>query len=82
MNTYLIRETNGTFTSREPTEGRWYCGFESNEQYEELGVGFIGPNGKQGWMDGAIAEYAGEGRFYDENDSERDFGRYDWIAEQ
>jgi hypothetical protein len=79
--TYVIRERDGSFVQREPTVGRWYCGFEANEQYE-AGIGCIGPNGKHGWMDGAIAEYAGNGEFYDEADSEPDFGRYDWIAEQ
>lgn len=79
--TYLIRERDGTFARRAPTVGNWYCGFEANEQYED-GIGFIGPNGKHGWMDGAIAEYAGNREFFDENDAERDFGRYDWIAEQ
>lgn len=80
--TYLVRERGGAFVQREPTVGAWYCGFETDEQYAEAGVGSTGPDGKLGWRDGAIAEYAGDGQFYDEHDSECDFGRYDWIAEQ
>jgi hypothetical protein len=80
--TYVIQERGGAFVRRAPTVGTWYCGFEADEQYAEAGVGYTGPDGKLGWRDGAIAQYAGDGRFYDEHDSERDFGRYDWIAEQ
>lgn len=80
LGTYVIRELDGSFVRRAPTVGQWYCGFEANEQYENA-IGFIGPNGKYGWMDGAIAEYDADGGFYDEN-GERDFGRYDWLAVQ
>lgn len=81
--TYLIRERDGSYVRREPTVGRWYCGFEADENYAEARVGCTGPDGKEGWRDGVIAEYVGDGRFYDdESENERDFGLYDWLAEQ
>ncbi len=80
MDTYRILEKDGSFTDREPTVGKWYCGMVADESYAERGI-------NNGFRDEALAEYIGDGDFCDERNEygewpSVDMGGYDYLAEQ
>lgn len=84
MNTYEIHEYSGRKYScvefKEPEVGQWYCGFERDyfKSYTDT-FGF----GVEPDRDGAIAQYLGDGIFYDDQaDKETDMGDYDFLVKQ
>lgn len=71
QHTYLIRELDGTEVEREPTLGKWYCGMDRDH---------FGPGVHR---DGELAQYTGDGYFYDDGDGDdSDMSGYDFLAEQ
>ena len=67
MTTYLIRKPNGTSATEEPKVNMWYVGFSIEEEQER---------------DGCIAQYVGNGEFYDDDaEDATDMRGYDFIAE-
>lgn len=71
---YLIKQNDGTFIKEQPKVGGWYAGFlirtdhHTDEEYSSTG---------------AIAQYVGDGQFFDEDDEDpTDMGYYDYIVYQ
>lgn len=70
MSTIYRIKTNNSIVEAEPEVGAWYCGFETDLD--------DGPD-----RDGAIAQYVGEGQFYDEGAYEQtDMRYYDYLIKQ
>ena len=73
---YDIR-SGDTKEEREPTVGKWYCAASLDFDYDE-------EDNKQERVDyGVIAQYVGDGEFYDgDTDETRAMLYADWLIEQ
>jgi len=70
MSTIYRIKTEDGIRETEPEIMAWYCGFETDID--------DGPD-----RDGAIAQYVGEGQFYDEGaDEPTDMRYYDYLIKQ
>lgn len=71
---YPIKNANGIIEAKEPTVGKWYCGFSIDDAFRaETGYD----------RGGEIAEYVGEDQFYDEDaENETDMAAYDYLVQQ
>lgn len=73
--TFTIKTENGLVTE-EPIVGKWYAGFTTEQNYDD---------GSSYELDGALAEYVGDGQFCDEDYQEAgdtDMTGYDYLILQ
>jgi hypothetical protein len=70
-----VRKIDGTKT--EPVVGMWYVGVQISKDAPMI------PAANWHWGAGELAQYVGNGEYYDEHATEpTDFGAYDYIVEQ